>query len=77
MTPSKMKQWTVTSAEKDLDGLEYGEVDVPKVGDNDVLVKIGGASLNYRDLIIPRVSLECRRSVDPAPFSSPKPRHDG
>lgn len=56
MTPSKMKQWTITSSEKDLDGLEYGDVDVPKVGDNDVLVKIGGAALNYRDLLIPKVS---------------------
>ncbi|PSR92362.1 hypothetical protein BD289DRAFT_364697 [Coniella lustricola] len=54
MAPSTMKQWTITSTEKDFDGLEYGDVSVPKVGDNDVLVKINGASLNYRDLIIPK-----------------------
>ncbi|ROV95617.1 hypothetical protein VSDG_05316 [Cytospora chrysosperma] len=53
MAPSSMKQWTITSAEKGFDGLEYGDVQVPKVGENDVLVKIQGASLNYRDLIIP------------------------
>lgn len=58
MAPSTMKQWTITSSEKGFDGVEYGEVPVPKVGANDVLIKINGASLNYRDLIIPMVSLE-------------------
>lgn len=53
-----MKQWTITSKEKGFDGLEYGDVPVPKVGENDVLVKINGASLNYRDLIIPKVSID-------------------
>lgn len=61
MAPSTMKQWTITSSEKDLNGLEYGDVSVPKVGDNDVLVKINGASLNYRDLIIPKVSPDTRQ----------------
>lgn len=51
-----MKQWTITTAEKGFDGLEYHDVPVPKVGENDVLIKITGASLNYRDLIIPKVS---------------------
>lgn len=55
--PQTMKQWTITGTDKGFDGLEYGDVDVPKVGDNDVLVKINGASLNFRDLIIPKVSL--------------------
>lgn len=55
MAPSTMKQWTVSNAEKGFGGLEYGDAQVPKVGDNDVLVKIQGASLNYRDLIIPMV----------------------
>ncbi|KAF3762986.1 NAD(P)-binding protein [Cryphonectria parasitica EP155] len=54
MAPSTTKQWTVTGTEKGFDGLEYGDVPVPKVGDSDVLVKINGASLNYRDLIIPQ-----------------------
>lgn len=55
MAPSTMKQWTITGTEKGFDGLEYGDVQVPKVGENEVLVKINGASLNYRDLIIPKV----------------------
>ncbi|ROW07220.1 hypothetical protein VMCG_03814 [Cytospora schulzeri] len=53
MAPSTMKQWSISGTEKGFDGLEYGDVQVPKVGENDVLVKIQGASLNYRDLIIP------------------------
>lgn len=55
MAPSSTKQWTVTGTDKGFDGLVYGEAQVPKVGENDVLVKIQGASLNYRDLIIPLV----------------------
>ncbi|CAN8105179.1 unnamed protein product [Discula destructiva] len=54
MAPSTTQQWTVSGTEKGFDGLEFGEVQVPKVGENDVLVKINGASLNYRDLIIPK-----------------------
>lgn len=57
MAPSTVKQWTITSTEKGFDGLEFGEAQLPKVGENDVVVKIQGASLNYRDLIIPKVSL--------------------
>ncbi|KAJ0108977.1 hypothetical protein J7T55_005525 [Diaporthe amygdali] len=54
MAPSTVKQWTVTGTDKGFDGLEFGDAPVPKVGENDVLVKIQGASLNYRDLIIPK-----------------------
>ncbi|KAH9905730.1 NAD(P)-binding protein [Xylariomycetidae sp. FL2044] len=53
-TPSTMKQWIVTSTEKDFDGLSYDDAPVPKVGDHEVLVKLRAASLNYRDLIIPK-----------------------
>lgn len=63
-----MKQWTVTTTEKDFGGLEYGDVDVPKVGDNDVLVKINGASLNFRDLIIPKVSPPSVKIIFTLPF---------
>ncbi|KAI9042680.1 zinc-dependent alcohol dehydrogenase family protein [Aspergillus affinis] len=49
-----MKQWSVVSKDKDFDGLTYGDAPVPKVGENEVLVKFHGASLNYRDLIIPK-----------------------
>ena len=55
MAPANMNQWTVLNKENDFDGLTFGEVPVPKVGDNDVLVKFHAASLNYRDLIIPKV----------------------
>jgi NADPH:quinone reductase-like Zn-dependent oxidoreductase len=49
-----MKQWVVQGKEHDLDGLVYKDAAVPKVGDNEVLVKLQAASLNYRDLIIPK-----------------------
>lgn len=52
-----MKQWTVLNKDNDFDGLSYGDAPIPKVGDNDVLVKLHAASLNYRDLIIPKVWL--------------------
>ncbi|KAI0189544.1 hypothetical protein EV127DRAFT_341001 [Xylaria flabelliformis] len=52
--PSTQKQWTVTGTGKQLETLQYGDGEVPKVGDSDVLVKLNAASLNYRDLIIPR-----------------------
>lgn len=52
--PSTQKQWTVTGTGKELETLQYGDGEVPKVGDSDVLVKLHAASLNYRDLIIPR-----------------------
>jgi len=55
MAATTMKQWTVSSTEKGFDGLSFGEAPVPKVGEFDVLVKLQGASLNYRDLIIPKV----------------------
>lgn len=66
MAPSTVKQWTITSLEKGFDGLEFGEAQLPKVGENDVVVKIQGASLNYRDLIIPKVSI-LRTHYDSSP----------
>ncbi|KAI1293128.1 hypothetical protein F5Y03DRAFT_334848 [Xylaria venustula] len=52
--PTSQKQWTVTGTGKGFDTLQYGDGEVPKVGENDVLIKLHAASLNYRDLIIPR-----------------------
>ncbi|KAK3376306.1 hypothetical protein B0T24DRAFT_217675 [Lasiosphaeria ovina] len=52
--PSTQKQWVILGKEKDFDELSFQDAAVPKVGENEVLVKLQGASLNYRDLIIPR-----------------------
>jgi NADPH:quinone reductase-like Zn-dependent oxidoreductase len=55
MAPTTMKQWIVSGKDKGFDGMSFGEAPVPKVGENEVLVKFQAASLNYRDLIIPKV----------------------
>ena len=57
MAPATMKQWIVEGKDKGFDGLSFGEAPIPKVGENEVLVKFQAASLNYRDLIIPKVRL--------------------
>lgn len=54
MAPSTIKQWVVQNMDNDFDGLLYKEAPLPKVGENEVLVKLQGASLNYRDLTIPK-----------------------
>lgn len=54
MAPSTTKQWKV-EGKSGFDALKFDEsAPIPKLGDKDVLVKINGASLNYRDLIIPK-----------------------
>jgi D-arabinose 1-dehydrogenase-like Zn-dependent alcohol dehydrogenase len=67
MTPSNQKQWIVQDKEHGIDGLVYKEGPVPKVGENEVLVKLHAASLNYRDLIIPRVSVKVEKFLVPEP----------
>ncbi|GAW13562.1 hypothetical protein ANO14919_029490 [Xylariales sp. No.14919] len=52
--PSSQKQWAVTGTGKGFDTLQYVTGEVPKVGENEVLIKLHAASLNYRDLIIPK-----------------------
>ncbi|KAH8703113.1 putative zinc-containing alcohol dehydrogenase [Talaromyces proteolyticus] len=49
-----MKQWTVAGTKNGFDDLKLENVAVPQVGENEVLVKLHAASLNYRDLIIPK-----------------------
>lgn len=63
MSPSTMKQWVVEDKNHDYDGLVYKDTAVPKVGENEVLVKLHAASLNYRDLIIPKV-WPCKTKFD-------------
>ncbi|KAJ5632419.1 hypothetical protein N7490_008758 [Penicillium lividum] len=52
--PATTKQWVIESKDKDFDGLVCKEAAIPHVGEFDVLVKLEAASLNYRDLIIPK-----------------------
>jgi NADPH:quinone reductase-like Zn-dependent oxidoreductase len=49
-----MKQWKVAGANHGFDGLSFEDATVPQVGENEVLVKLHAASLNYRDLVIPK-----------------------
>lgn len=55
MAPTSDKTWTVAG----MDGFESlkfnGKGSVPEIGEHDVLVRFHYASLNYRDLIIPKV----------------------
>ncbi|KAK4693188.1 hypothetical protein P7C71_g4166, partial [Lecanoromycetidae sp. Uapishka_2] len=54
MSPSTTKQWQVTGKEG-FESLKLDEkAEIPKLGDHDVLVNFHYASLNYRDLIIPK-----------------------
>lgn len=55
MAPTTMKQWTISDTKNGFEGLKFEDVAVPRVGENEVLVKLHAASLNYRDLIIPKV----------------------
>ncbi|KAJ5622282.1 Polyketide synthase enoylreductase [Penicillium herquei] len=49
-----MNSWVVENMDNGFDGLVYKDTPVPKVGETEVLVKLNAASLNYRDLIIPK-----------------------
>ncbi|KAI4123044.1 MAG: hypothetical protein LQ338_005468 [Usnochroma carphineum] len=54
MTPTTTKQWIV-AGRSGFDSLKFdGQAQIPKLGDHDVLVHFHYASLNYRDLIIPK-----------------------
>ncbi|KAK7428585.1 hypothetical protein QQZ08_004846 [Neonectria magnoliae] len=49
--PTTVKQWNV-SGQGGFDLLKFSEQPLSELGDSQVLVKIQGASLNYRDLVI-------------------------
>ncbi len=53
--PTTQKQWLIQGTGDGSDTLQYQNALLPKVSDKDVLVKLYGASLNYRDLLIPQV----------------------
>jgi NADPH:quinone reductase-like Zn-dependent oxidoreductase len=55
-TPKTTKAWTVEGTDG-FDCLKWHEqAPLPEIGDHDVLVKIHAASLNFRDISIPKVS---------------------
>ena len=70
MAPTTTKQWTI-QGQNGFESLKFNEkAEIPRLGENEVLVHFYAASLNYRDLIIPKVfknlsALEVC-SVDPA-----------
>ncbi|KAG8527419.1 uncharacterized protein KY384_007571 [Bacidia gigantensis] len=53
-TPSTTKQWTVNGKDGFSSFQFHEKAPLPPLGDNDVLVNFHYASLNYRDLIIPK-----------------------
>lgn len=44
--------------DRGFDGLEPKEVNIPHVGDTEVLIKLNAAALNYRDLLIAKVPFQ-------------------
>lgn len=50
--PKTTQKWVVPEKSSGFDALQFSETEIPKLGDSQCLVKIQGASLNYRDLII-------------------------
>ena len=53
--PQTTRSWSVTGT-TGFDDVKWNEdARLPAVGDHDVLVRFHAASLNYRDLIIPKV----------------------
>jgi NADPH:quinone reductase-like Zn-dependent oxidoreductase len=65
--PKTQKQWVIQGEGKEFETLVFQpSAPVPKPGDNDVLVRFRGASLNFRDLLIPRVSVHSSPEASPA-----------
>lgn len=58
--PSTQKKWVIMGQERGFDEYNFTEGPVPTVGDYGVLVKLHAAALNYRDHMIPKVSLWLR-----------------
>jgi NADPH:quinone reductase-like Zn-dependent oxidoreductase len=58
-----VKQWTIHGEEIGFDELKLETVAFPECGENEVLVKLGAASLNYRDLVIPKVGSGVQKAI--------------
>ena len=57
MAPKSQQQWTIEGRDG-FDSLQLTkDAPVPELSDHDVLVQFHAASLNYRDLIIPKVCI--------------------
>ena len=55
MAPVTTKQWTIEGKDG-FESLKFNEkAEIPSLGERDVLVHFHSVSLNYRDLIIPKV----------------------
>lgn len=65
MAPTTTNQWVISEL-KSFDSLKLEkDVKIPELGEHDVLLEVDAVSLNYRDLIIPKVYQNPRpRSVD-------------
>lgn len=64
MAPTSNKTWIVEGKDG-FESLKFNEKgSVPEIGEHDVLVRFHYASLNYRDLIIPKV---CNARLRPVP----------
>ncbi|KIY48798.1 NAD(P)-binding protein [Fistulina hepatica ATCC 64428] len=69
MAPSTQKQWTVRGT-SGFDDLKFDKnAPIPGIGDHDVLVRLEAASLNYRDLIIPKGRYPLKLSLPVVPGS--------
>ncbi len=73
MAPSTTKQWSIVGQDG-FDSLKFEEkAEIPNLGDHDVLVNFHYASLNYRDLIIPKVRCPLPPYANSALSASPAP----
>ena len=55
--PKTTKAWVLDSQCEDFAGLKLlNELPIPEIKDDEVLVKIFAVSLNYRDLVVVKVS---------------------
>lgn len=66
--PKTTKTWRV-QGQDGFESLKYDtQAAIPELGANDVLVKFHAASLNYRDLIIPKVGFQHLLTFSLAPL---------
>jgi NADPH:quinone reductase-like Zn-dependent oxidoreductase len=52
--PTTQKKWIINGSQRGLDEYEFTQGPVPRIDDHGVLVKMHAASINFRELMIPR-----------------------